>query len=213
VGNCLQVASYPIKPSPKATHFHLLWFGHFLFYWQTSCAKDDTKLKKKKSLAESVSQQSLQSKGVLRYHSSNIVLPLLCGRSPLKWMTSSATQWTAQVSCEWGLQAWCPPVVSNCMCSGRSPFIPMGGKFAQLQLICQTRMQCQAVQCCMHWSFSNFCALICRAVSGTEVDKPQKLLMCSVIIVVVMRRMDCEDCHIYTSLTQYSNNADNILGL
>lgn len=39
MGNCLQVASYPIKPSPKTTYFHLLlWFGNFLFYWQTLAA-------------------------------------------------------------------------------------------------------------------------------------------------------------------------------
>lgn len=96
----------------------------------------------------------------------------------------------------------CTPVVSNCMCSGRSPFIPMGGKFAQLRLICQTRMQCLSLQCsvvCI--GVFQTCALLCRAVSGTEVDKPQKLLMCSMIILVVMRRMDCED---YVTFTRIS---------
>lgn len=56
MGNCLQVASYPVKPSPKTTFCFLLWYVPVLQSALAGLKMNGTKCK----YAASVSQRSLQ---------------------------------------------------------------------------------------------------------------------------------------------------------
>lgn len=75
-----------------------------------------------------------------------------------------------------------------------------GRQSAPLQLICQT-MQTSTV----FW-IRPICALLFCAVSDTEIDKPpNKCLMCSMIIFVLMQYINCEDYLTFT--VQQCNDA------
>ena len=76
MGNCLQVASYPIKPSPKTTHFHIfLWLVTSCSSTDSDWTEDDAKFGKIKC-APYFSPQSLQPHG-------GVAIPLCCGRHHL----------------------------------------------------------------------------------------------------------------------------------
>lgn len=71
-----QLAIYPIKPSPKTTHFHIfLWLVTSCSSTDSGWLEDDAKFGKIKCAA-SFSQQSLQPHG-------GVAIPLRCGRRHL----------------------------------------------------------------------------------------------------------------------------------